>query len=780
MKGDDAGRTGGGKRSRKSPAKGILTAALVIASAGVFLAGLFDLQNFDIWWHLKTGELIVTEGSIPDTDPFSYTAYGQSWITHEWLSEVVFYLVQMNLGYSGLIYLKALILSLAITLLLSLSLRKGGTTLPFILFPLFLFPLSLRAIVRPHIFTLLFTCVLLFLLYRYRDERSRRSLFLIPPMFLVWANMHSGVTLGLVILASFTVGHEAARRLFKKEGKAEDLTRTRHLAITLAVSLVASLVNPHHVEALIYPFLLAKNPVFTKTIAELKSPLSPEYNLAFWQLGFLSLIPITAVTAYITRRYKDFAFLFPLLIFLTLSFFAHRNVPTFTAIALIYTSVSLTGHSRGREPRKGKGSPRQLISPKAVHIFGLIIPSLTIILLIIKGAYIGDDGWLPLSTKIKYENYPVGACEFLEEAGIDGNMFNRMMFGGYVIYNGYPERKVFIDGRLLLYGDDFSRAYLDAYYGSIGIEALVRRYDTDYFLLDYPEESDPRMLQYYLSNSTDWKLVYWDDNSLVYVRNDSTHSAAIEEFGYDSVDPIYRLGFQVEKQIAKSPESFIMEVERQLALRPETSIARVFLGTAYEKTGRTKEAIRELEKVLQKDPSRKDLQNKLYMLRLSEETSATALEGLTSETEDAPSTLAEGLAYLSRGQYEKARDALLTATIETPDDANAFYNLALAYRSLGDRNQARRYLEKAIKVNPNYVAAHNDLGIIYGMEGMLDTSIRHFETALRVNPNNVSVLYNFAIALDKAGEPEKAREKLERILEIDPDHQKAAGWLGRE
>lgn len=775
MKGDDKRRTGGKKRSRSLTGRGLLIAACLVASLAAFLSGLFDIQNFDVWWHLKTGELIVTEGSIPDTDPFSYTAYGRPWVTHEWLSEVIFHLIDANLGAAGLIYLKAALLAVSVGLVLSLTLRRRESVTVLLLFPFFLFPIALRPFVRPHIFTLFFTSVLLLLLYRYREDGNRKALYIIPPVFLLWANLHSGVTLGLIILTTFALGSLAARRLSRQRPAPGRGMRFRPLAMTLVASFLASLVNPNHLEALIYPFLLARNPLFTRTIAELKGPLSPEYSMAFWQIGFFATIAITAAVACFTRRHTDLASIFPLLIYLSLSFFAHRNIPTFALIALAYCCVSLTAKMKPAKPASGKAGRRALIPRTAGPVFSVIVPGLTVLLLLVKGTYMGDGEWRTLGTGIEEENYPIGAYEFLEEAGLDGNMVNKMAFGGYLIYRGFPRRKVFIDGRLLLYGDNYSRTYLNAYYGSIGVEELTGRYDTDYFLLDYPKEDEPRMIQYYLSRSPDWKLVYWDDNSLVYVKNDSTHSSIIERYAYEGVDPIYRKGQLVSRQVEKNPEMFIEEVERQLAMRPETAISRVFLGTAYEKTGRLKEAIAEFERVLRKDPGRKDLQNKLFMLRMREESSG--VERQESSTESAPSALARGLRFLSQGQNEKARDALLKATREAPDDANAHYNLAIAYRNLGERNLARKSLERAISVNPSHTDAYNDLGIIYGLEGRYETAIGYFEAALKVDPKKVSVLYNFAKIYEMAGEREKAREKLREILEIDPDHKKAARML---
>ena len=40
----------------------------------------------DMWWHLKTGELIWNSHTIPRTDPFSFSAAGYRWIAQEWLS----------------------------------------------------------------------------------------------------------------------------------------------------------------------------------------------------------------------------------------------------------------------------------------------------------------------------------------------------------------------------------------------------------------------------------------------------------------------------------------------------------------------------------------------------------------------------------------------------------------------------------------------------------------------------------------------------------------------
>src|SRR5215211_1914720 len=45
----------------------------------------------DLWWQLKTGELIWTTGRVPHSDVFSHTSAGHPWQVQEWLSELIFY-----------------------------------------------------------------------------------------------------------------------------------------------------------------------------------------------------------------------------------------------------------------------------------------------------------------------------------------------------------------------------------------------------------------------------------------------------------------------------------------------------------------------------------------------------------------------------------------------------------------------------------------------------------------------------------------------------------------
>src|ERR1700751_5572919 len=83
-----------------------IVAVAVLAALPVKLLAR-RLEDPDLWWHLKTGALIVHNHAIPAVDPFSYTAAGGHWIVQEWLSEVILYGIHKWFGLYGILFYRA-------------------------------------------------------------------------------------------------------------------------------------------------------------------------------------------------------------------------------------------------------------------------------------------------------------------------------------------------------------------------------------------------------------------------------------------------------------------------------------------------------------------------------------------------------------------------------------------------------------------------------------------------------------------------------------------------
>lgn len=111
--------------------------------------------------------------------------------------------------------------------------------------------------------------------------------------------------------------------------------------------------------------------------------------------------------------------------------------------------------------------------------------------------------------------FPVRAIEYLRRHPVHGPMFNTYGYGGYLIW-ALPEQKVFIDGR----GDLYERGgtlsdYLQANNLQPLTFAVLRAYGIQSCLLDH---DGSQALTTVLSNHPDWKKVYSDNVSALFVR----------------------------------------------------------------------------------------------------------------------------------------------------------------------------------------------------------------------------------------------------------------------
>src|SRR5262245_31979193 len=92
------------------PSKSRSNLLLLLILAAVVVSSFFKIADLDFWWHLKTGEIILTQKAFPHQDIYSFTAFGREYIDHEWLFQVLQYLVYDSIGPIGIILFKTLVL----------------------------------------------------------------------------------------------------------------------------------------------------------------------------------------------------------------------------------------------------------------------------------------------------------------------------------------------------------------------------------------------------------------------------------------------------------------------------------------------------------------------------------------------------------------------------------------------------------------------------------------------------------------------------------------------
>jgi hypothetical protein len=285
----------------------------------------------DLWWHLRLGQWIADNHAVPHTELFSYTAAGAPQVDHEWLAELLFYWLHTAVGLAGLAVVVALVtwsglLALAVT---ARQRGAGGFSVGVVLL------LGAKAIqpvsgTRPQMLTFALLCWSLFLLDRHL-RRGGRSIWLLVPLFLLWANLHAGFVVALGILAVVLVASLADAR-YRAGGQPIPWSRFLSGGTVLVVSAAAALVNPFGFD--LYRFaLLGSDPAAHQLIQEWQ-------RTDFTSLGSAALAVLivgTAATMALNRRRVRISSLVLFVIGTAAAFVAVRNI----AIAVALLSPSL-------------------------------------------------------------------------------------------------------------------------------------------------------------------------------------------------------------------------------------------------------------------------------------------------------------------------------------------------------------------------------------------------------------------------------------------------------
>lgn len=471
-----------------------------ILAAGILgLMGWFStaVADSDTWWHLKTGQYIVQNHKLPVPDPFSFTTYmgkpaypGEETtrdfnLKHEWLAQVVFYLTYAASGFPGLVLLRAAMISAYCALAGLVVFRRTDG------FYRALAAAAVTAVVagffvsdRPYQFTYLLLAATLAIL------EYRRWFWLLPPLFLVWANLHGGFFLGLIAVAVY-----CAEALFLR-WRNQPVPDERKLLLVSAASVLAAGVNPNG--------YLAISVVAAYQKSALQSALFEWAHGPLWPPNLISILLFTAAAVLVWqfRRTRPVDWLL-LGLFGAAYVSAVRNTNLVGLIAPLLIASYI---------------PWKRNLPPAAD---LVAAALVVVLL--GGELAMGRGFQLRAAEWKY---PSGAADFLLAHHITGRIFNSYEKGGYLIWRLWPQEQVFIDGRALnesVYRD-YQRMIQDSPPADgISGRELLERYGVEVIVLNGFEANsgNPYMLAVMLSNPAEkeWSLVYQDAQGAIFMRH---------------------------------------------------------------------------------------------------------------------------------------------------------------------------------------------------------------------------------------------------------------------
>jgi hypothetical protein len=472
----------------------------------------------DLWWHLANGRLMVATSAIPHVDVYSFSAAGQPWVMHEWLADLGMYLLYQAGGLPWLVGVFAGIVTAA-AMCLYLLLRRTGLT------PSAAVVLTLVGALagstawgaRPQLLNVLFCGLLLLGLIDYRAGRLHA--WMLPPFIWLWANLHSAFVVGLIISALFVAG-EAVDTWRSREG-AMPRGRLTALGGAIAVGGVLSVVNPFGIKTVLFSLGTLTSPLIQNNIQEWASP---DFHSLPGLLveGIIFLLLAGLATGRVRARTSEWLLAFALL-YLALS--SQRHVPLFVLAAaplMGRCAQAVLGLAASLLPPADRRSAAQAalrwqpMRPMG-HSAGLGAINLALLIVVGAGmiAYRALPNLRPASEAAAIKAVlPVQAADALQQTGRPARVFNYYDYGGYLIWRLYPDGgRVYIDGRVEVYGSQVFSRYLRVSYLSSGWQDVIAQAHPDAIVLP-----SAHPLTDILAHDPAWSLLRRDDVAATFVR----------------------------------------------------------------------------------------------------------------------------------------------------------------------------------------------------------------------------------------------------------------------
>jgi len=416
---------------------------VLLVAAGALVIGVRARVGWDqdIWWHLRTGQWIVEHGRLPSTDPFTQFGSDTPLVAYSWLFDWIVFRLYGTFGLKGIVLGTAALGSAVAGGLFLLVRQLGADLLTAALLTVFAyFAMMPLTTPRPWLCSVLLLIVEMIVIAAVMDGATpwaRRSVWTLPALFVIWANLHIQFVVGLVVLAAVVL--DAIWYRFAAAAGTWPDRAAPGLATWVAVTaacVVATLATPNHVRLWLVARDLLAMPLQWTYIGDF---IAPDFRQdPDWVRLALTL---TAAACIGWRFNRDSVRVFLVVVFaigVYLGFKARRDI---WINAITAAAVIASARSSGKS-----ASPVVVPAPVGLLIAG---GALVVVLTCAGAARVIDEAALRANVA---RTYPDGAAAFIEQHVPAGALFNYFDWGGYLMWR-LPRYQVNMDGRVLQHGE---------------------------------------------------------------------------------------------------------------------------------------------------------------------------------------------------------------------------------------------------------------------------------------------------------------------------------------
>jgi tetratricopeptide (TPR) repeat protein len=473
-----------------SPRYARATEIAALAALLLFVAGrcLVPMDETDLFFNLRLGEIILARHAVPRTNLLSFTFPDARDVNLAWVFQIVLALAYRAGGIAATVLLKTTFVLATFALLYRVARRRGAhPAAAAVALALAAWAAEPRFVERPHLVTFVGLAYLLLALERAEAGRPRALIALLP-LGLVWANANSCFFLAPVVLALYATGASFDHRRHRRHRRV-DARRAALLALALVPLIFAT---PSGAGALTYIANHWRMPWLR--------PLQ-EYRAASWPLDgpfFFVVAGVVLAIALPNRRLRQ---VLPVVALGLLGARRIRFVAEFALLAGPLIAVAVTDLA-ARAARRVPRGPYATVAIVAALAGLTLVPRLAAVR---RGERFADLGLEPGLV-------PEAAIHFVEDNGLRERMYNDLEVGSYLAWRGWPDHPVFQDPRIngypeafhaILRRDDLSRDEWQAFLDRFGVTTA---------LVSYPD-LNPRAA---LFAPERWALVYRDNDALVF------------------------------------------------------------------------------------------------------------------------------------------------------------------------------------------------------------------------------------------------------------------------
>ncbi|HCU35237.1 MAG TPA: hypothetical protein DGT21_07170 [Armatimonadetes bacterium] len=481
----------------------------LVVTFGIVLGlmiGSGTLRSYDVWWHLRLGQDIIATDSIALHDGYSHTAPGGYRPPQQWLFEVLQAACYSIGGDASLVWIRMLFGALSLGLLAWLLVRRRTSYLVAVVALVLTASASMPYMTcRPHLAMPLFLLGLVSILQH--SARRPGLLWLVPALFAWWANVHASFTVGMAVIGVWAVGEVIGKGDEPiSAGIGFRAQRLPTALLVIAGSVAGSLINPVGFGLITYSLDYLPGGQFAYHAKTIQEWMPPDVTALETAATTVLLLGGMLVLLIRWRHVRLFELLLGALMVAMGLKWGRSAMHTCIVMAWLAMPVLSTWLEEVSPTLIGwRPGSRQA----AAGVMGVAFAAVMLVSLLSIARPV-------IAKRALYTNiYPVAAADWIAAHDLPPRMFNPYHWGGYLIHRLYPRYRVFIDGRVDLYGRDVFEDWQTVRYADDGWEDVLRKYGVTWGVLaSFYDTVDA------VKSSKDWEIIYDDGTAVIFARKD--------------------------------------------------------------------------------------------------------------------------------------------------------------------------------------------------------------------------------------------------------------------